>query len=222
MKWVSFFHLTSISKFNDLLIYSERIEDFLQTNIKLIETSLDKEIIAMNLTEEEGSEYFENRYEEDYFNYKNSFPTILRRSLFLHVYSIFEQELIKLCQDIERKKPDSIKLDDLKHSGIIKAQIYLKRVAGISFPDNSNEWIKIKDYNQIRNHFAHDGRMIADKGTRLFNSIENTKGINNTFFGKHKGKEIYEIELNNEFCDEAINVIIQFLLKLDANMEKGS
>ncbi|MFP3394618.1 hypothetical protein SB782_38245, partial [Brevibacillus sp. SIMBA_076] len=76
-----------------------------------------------------------------------------------------------------------------------------------------NEWIKIKDYNQIRNHFAHDGRMIADKGTPLFNSIENTKGINNTIFGKRKGKEIYEIELNNEFCDEAINVIIQFLLK---------
>jgi hypothetical protein len=215
---INWFQFTIQVKFEDLLNYSNNIEEYLNSKISEVESSLDKDIQEMNLTPEESSELFEHKYEEVFSNFNNSFPTILRKSLFLHAYSNFEQLLFSFCKEYESKLTESIKLDDIRHNGIKKVQVYLKKVVNIPFPDNSPEWIKIKAYNQIRNHFAHDGRTVVHETSGLYQALTNINGIDVHLEYKDRDTKnnIHRFSLNNEFCEHAINTFSDFLFLLDS------
>jgi hypothetical protein len=88
------------------------------------------------------------------------FPRIVRHSIFVTAYGFLEQTLLALCRHLEREHHHPVALADLKGEGIELARTYLKKVHGITFPDQSVEWNRLSWYRKVRNCLVHnDGRI---------------------------------------------------------------
>lgn len=169
------------------------------------------------LENEELDDEFEDEDEEDgfvkMFEYLTSpshlylfqFPSILRTSLFLSIYSFLETQLILLCKQLQAKKRIDISVTDLKGNGIEMASKYLKKVIGISFPDTSKEWVNVKHYNHLRNCIAHNGGIVNRDKKELIKAIDAIPYIRIEDNG-------YDESLRFEplFCTEFINNIKAF------------
>lgn len=86
-------------------------------------------------------------------------PGVFRASLFLAAYGSFEHFLVNLCRHYEAKL-GGISIGDLKHKGIRGAQVYLKKVVGMTFPDDLPEWSELNRYRELRNAIAHNSGLI--------------------------------------------------------------
>jgi len=83
------------------------------------------------------------------------FPSLVRRTAFLHLYSILEKRLLLICEGVHRDQPHLQPLSADKNKGIVKAKKYLKNEAKVDFPDQTNDWIEIQRMQELRNRFAH-------------------------------------------------------------------
>ncbi|MEC1780060.1 hypothetical protein [Schinkia azotoformans] len=205
----SWFQLNTQIRCEEFNNFAENIESFLTNKVSEIEADFEKR--ASQLTKDEQSEFFEMMFEEEYHNFSNSFPSLLRQSLFLTVYAFFEQQLIGICKTFERQN-QSIKLKDLKHKGITAAQFYLKRVVKLPFPDDTDLWIKIKSYSELRNHFAHNNKL-SDK--EVIASLHKIQGLKIDCIEHNKTTHI-SIELQKEFILEFLDIIYEFLTLLNS------
>jgi hypothetical protein len=199
---------------NNLESLANDVEEFLHN--KFMETVVDRE-------EDEEEDYYDREYEDDdepfirsvrslsYFQgssyrYTIEFPNIMRTSLFLSCYAFLENHLLTMCKEIQRKKKLELAVDDLNHKGIVKAQVYLKKVVGLNFPDQSPEWNYIKKCNKIRNCIVHNGSLIDSNDKSLRNTIKSIHGIRiDNFFLEEK------IRLEKDFCFDFIKNMRTFL-----------
>lgn len=126
-----------------------------------VESSLTSELKKIGkwgeaLHEDKREEFFDWYY-DDIANMRDTFPQLLRASLFLSVYAFLEHELDVLCKRYKKEKSLSLDVSDLRDKGIFRSQNYLKKVVSIPFPDNSPEWSRIRACQSLRNHMAHAG-----------------------------------------------------------------
>jgi hypothetical protein len=221
---ISWFEFFISVQFEELTQFTEHVEEFLEQKVKEVESSYEEHAKELGLSGEDLTELFEHMYEEDYHNFNKSFPNILRKALFLHSYAVLEQQLLNLCKHYEKTQPDSILLKDLRHSGINKAQVYLKKVVGINFPDTSEEWKKLNiNYNLIRNHFAHSGQQTISSATKgdLLKALNETPGVETKlmFMDPDSKEKFYDFRLKKEFCIEFISLINTFLLIVNKEVQ---
>ena len=81
---------------------------------------------------------------------------VLFMSVFISIYALFEKYLDDLCKDICNSENLALTPNKLKEKGIKRSQIYLKKVAGLCFPDNKQEWSIILGLSDLRNKFVHN------------------------------------------------------------------
>jgi hypothetical protein len=140
---------------------------------------------------------------------ERKFPQVLRSSLFVTCYTMLEVELEMLCQVLKSELRLRLVPSDLKGQGVKNSQAYIKKVAGLEFPDQSRAWVTIVSLADIRNVVVHMRGLLADnnasKSTRKFaKSHPNLVSV-----GDHG-----RLELSNEFCPFVIRTLSQLATDL--------
>lgn len=140
----------------------------------------------------------ERRKMEEYF------PNLLRSSLFVTIYSTVENYLNRLCRQLA--KDDGLAVEDLRGNGIIRASTFLSKVCRVDFPQDSEEWNLLKEYNQLRNVLVHnDG---VDQGKHLKHLAQSSPGL--------ELQEDGTVHLQRQFCPEVLETVRKFFAKLEA------
>ena len=189
--------------------YVRKLEDVLRNELEKFNLRVEEE--TSKLPEHQKEEFY-NFCSGEYWQLTEVFPHIFRSSLFVTCYSFFEHELNELCGYFHKHQSCPIKINDLKGDGIFRAKIYLKKVVGIEFPDQSTSWEDIVDYNKIRNIIVHNNGKLDDsqKSKRIEEFIKKKSSIklNNLKFIKFNDNFSLEIiSTIKEFLDELIKVI---------------
>ena len=147
-------------------------------------------------------EEFYNEQSNIQYSLGNAFPSLVRRTAFIHLYSILEKSLLFLCDCAYEQGPLSEShADNMRDKGIFKAQVYLKSVANIPFPDQCREWEEICRMNELRNLFTHGQAKQIPK--KLLTYCETNKEL------IHIGRS-NQIILKTGYCPHAIGVVRKF------------
>lgn len=143
--------------------------------------------------------------EELYFMHSlPEFSNILRRSLFVNLYSFLESRMLKICRDAEYQT--SLSLSDLRGTGVDKAKVYLTKVVGISF-DFGRDWEEIQNLKLLRHCVAHNEGKIDD-------GFGNGNMTLRVYIGSRSHLSLNSngtISFEKEFCEEVLNIIERFL-----------
>jgi len=148
---------------------SETLERLMEEEKKSILAWIDKQ--SSKLTKEQKEE-MSDWYSDNYWKIAEDIPNILRSSLFIRYYSFLENTLLGICRHLRNEYGLKLEVDDLKDTGIFKAQTYLKKVAGIEFPNGSHSWNEIVFYHSVRNIIVHkEGRVPEGKCEQAIKSF---------------------------------------------------
>lgn len=168
----------------ELELFLDSVEDFLDAQARRAESEEERRKLA------------------DYF------PNLLRSSLFVTIYSTLENELNRLCRELS--KEDGLDVEDLRGSGIIRAGTFLSRVCRVDFPQESKEWKRLLEYNQLRNIIVHNNGKVDGNG-HLDSSIRENAGLD-----IKKGI----VHLGRDFCPLVLEVIRDFMELLSIEVHK--
>ncbi len=104
-------------------------------------------------------------WDHEYYKVIEIFPSFYRQSTFIGLYSFLEERLNSLCDQLRRFKKYKIKLSDLSGENIIeKSKKYLRLVVDLEIEGLDTLWLKITEYQKIRNCFVHlNSSIIRDK-----------------------------------------------------------
>ncbi|WP_169237775.1 hypothetical protein [Candidatus Roseilinea sp. NK_OTU-006] len=162
-------------------------------------------------------EWISSRFNRDYyFSWpKGRLTRLLRNSLLVSIYSFTEHSLIDICRFL-RRKDVKVSVSDIKgQNDIDKARIYIAKVLGASFPDNSSEWAQIQTYRRIRNCIVHNDAYI-DKGSPDRRPIEQYAKDNANLLRLDKDSVLLE----QGFCEKMLDVIREFFILLSQNLRE--
>lgn len=141
------------------------------------------------------------------FNLKRDFPALSWLTTFVSIYSFLEDEMLGLAETLGQQIGIKLKPDDLRHSGIFAAKVYLTELCGIAFPTSKRPWQEIQHYNRIRNAIVH-------RRGNLFRS-KHAKQIDAYIKGKTTiTDEGNRLKLSKEFCLEVIENVEVLLREL--------
>ena len=154
-------------------------------------------------------------YETDEWRLSKVFPNLLRASFFVASYSFLEHKLLDICRYFQKKYPHAVGLADLKGSKISTAQIYLKKVVGIDFPDQSSSWADIIIFTHIRNFIVHnDGQLDeSNRATEVKSFINQRKWISLDTLQER-------IQFTGNYYQEIIDILRKFFDELFAVLSK--
>lgn len=198
------------SRLNELKELTRRFDRMLRKELKGFVAWVDKQALEMP---RERRDEFSEWYAEDYWQIKKVFPGILWSSLFVTCYSLLESELRSLCEALWHLKNCPLKPSELADKGITRSQTYLKKVVKIKFPDRTMQWQEIKNYNLLRNKFAHgEDRVWDTKEDRKFKSyVEKKTSISLDEHGR--------ILISRDFIQEVIDNLRAFFNDLFDSLE---
>ena len=83
------------------------------------------------------------------------FPNTLWSSLFLTLYGIFESTLDILSDYYFENNDLNFSPKELNYKGISRSEIYLRKMVGINFPSDIEQWESIKESADIRHCIIH-------------------------------------------------------------------
>jgi len=141
------------------------------------------------------------------------YPYLLRNSLFISIYSLLEDALVKLCNFYKQQK--SVQTDINYYNGAIidRAKKFIKDEMDLSIPQK--QWKQITQYRQIRNSIVHSNGYIFknDNASKVISSINVLKdsGIG------LKNQSV--IELNKNACLNFIAVVETLLLNICKSLQ---
>ena len=175
-------------------------ESFLTTEMKTFTKWVDKG--AEGLSEKEA-EYHYEWHSDTYWQLSEIFPMIQRSSLFISAMSFLESRLNQLCNMLpDKNSPTTIKLNDLKGSGIERAMLFLRKVLELEIDTNSKTWESIRTFQKIRNQLVHTGdREVKEESViQAINKYSQSEGG-----VKLDAKN--RIQLDSTFLNQVLNVI---------------
>lgn len=188
---------------------SSSLESSMETEKKDLSNWIDKQLSKLTT---EQKEEMADWYSDDYWKIAEVIPNILRSSLFVSYYSFLESRLLVICQHLKQDHNYKLDPDDLRDTGIFRAKTYLKKVAGIKFPDNTRSWNEIVSYNRIRNLIVHDeGRVPEGSSAKKIESfIKKKKWLKIDNMNRISFPEDFSAEVTKtlkDFIDEVIKAL---------------
>lgn len=156
---------------------------------------------------EDYSEIFESLglYEIEKSNI-NEFPNILNKSIYLTVYSMFENDFLKLCEWCQKIEKINLEPKDLKGRNYIgQCKNYIIKVLNVDLEKLKTQWLIIEKYQQIRNLIAHNNGVVKPNNKELLKFISETEGI--SIEEKSNIIKINSIPFFNGLIDDLINFL---------------
>jgi hypothetical protein len=156
--------------------------------------------------------FFESFYYLDYIK----IPSHFYNSSIVSLYTFFETNLNKICDKIQAETDLVIGLNDLAGSNIIqKGRKFLSRFVNVDFDQIDKEWIKITDFQKLRNLIVHQNSQIRNNSKEDAKIIEYFNGIklekDNSFF-----------ITNADLLFEFLSLIEAFIINIYDQIEKKS
>lgn len=171
---------------------------------------------ASDLSPEDQQDLMEYAIDElDKFT--ETFPAILRKSLFLATYAMLEHSLLGLANILQDHLKLSLSPMDLRGDGIEVVKDYFKKVGRLPFPDQGEEWQDLVALRTIRNAIAHsDGRVSKAKQSKC-DKLRRDWG---TELDMHESddKEFLEVTLGENVIGRLIQTCRTFLHEVIAVM----
>lgn len=149
----------------------------------------------------------------DYFNELCNINWILLNSIFLSLFSNFENLISQLASIVEQNH--SIKIVDIKGNGYIdQYRKYLYLIANIKSAKKNDTWDELDIYKLVRNKLTHeDGNLIKNIESKIedreeFKFLIENKVVLAGSFGIIRIKEMHFLEkfseLTNKLLDELV------------------
>lgn len=148
---------------------------------------------------------------------EETFPQVLRSSLFVACYSMIEVELDVLCRSLQAAMGLDLSSSDLKERGISRSRVYMKKVARVEFPDASPTWNAVSSLATIRNVVVHmRGTLLPDKPSdavcRFVDVHPDLASVDDNC----------RLVLSEKFCPFVIQTLREFASELVEVMDKVS
>ena len=113
-----------------------------------------------------------------------------------------------LCLHLQRSHSYPVELNDLRGEGIVRAKIYLEKLAGIDFTLINGEWSELIAFNKLRNCIVHsEGNIKASKNSTQLENIINQKSSLSLRHERH-------LKVEREYIDAIMTTTEAFLEKL--------
>lgn len=193
-----------IREFRDYVL---EIEKKFENDIQKLNKQCQKELEEEPADDEDAS-YIAEMYGAELHAIEKVFLRTFRYSVLVSVYSFLESSMSSMCRRLRQMKKFSLGVEDIKGGGIERNQIYLVKLCGIEFPEESKEWQEIKKLNRIRNCIVHaNGNVtqVRDK-TKLLNIVASTNWVsleNNRY-----------LIIDRQYIESAICWVEKFILDL--------
>lgn len=202
-------------RLDELKKYLDITEKYLQKAKAEFEAWSDERV--KELPAEQRQEFYDFYYDE-YWQYAEKFPRILRNSFLVATISLLEYELNVICNRLKKKHDIRINLSDLKGDTLERTRKYCQN-AGLELPDNNTTWQDIKHYYKVRNCIVHTNGLVMElqhKDRKELIPYLNSRRI----ISQDTIKQ--EIALTKQFCEEVIETIQTFLVELEKSINSGS
>jgi len=147
-------------------------------------------------------------YESEILNC-SEFANILNQSIYLTIFSTFENEFLKLCAWCQYTENLNIGPKDIKDQNYIgQCRKFITKVLNVKLDGLNQEWNEIRKYQIIRNSIAHNGGILKDAKTDMLNFVKHADGI---LIDSKSSK----IEINSiVFLKTQIDTLVDFLIKI--------
>lgn len=202
--------------FDTLREFFDSVQDLFKSEQKRISAWMERE--TAGLSQDERDRFYE-WHGEDYGKLEDSFPNVLRNSLFIAIYTELEDVLKFICRVLGNKKGLAIPVHKWRGGILEKVESCLKKDIGISWSLSSGLWDEILKIRRIRNALVHDGGWLdgakSPKG-------EETKDTELLKYIRDERKSItllerdgfYRVQLTDLFIPEAAGLFEQLLNEL--------
>ncbi len=195
--------------FRHELSYIIEYFDFNSTKLDERKKELDN-LLQLDIQENPTLEYgLRDIYNLDYLK----IPSYFYHSSIVTLYSLLENNLSFLCAKIQDDTNLVLGLNDLNGYNLLdKARRFLVKVANIDFENVDKEWMRIADFQKLRNLIVHNNSQIKDKGQFKkflvkFNGIK----TNEVGYDFH----IIDISLIREFLSAIENFINKLVIQIE-------
>ncbi|WP_439185882.1 hypothetical protein [Carboxylicivirga taeanensis] len=172
------------------------LEEYFELNKKMLikrKWELDSCLSDDILNNPELEDTFRDFYLLDYIK----IPCYFYNSAIVSLYSLLENNLNSLCEIIQTETNFVIGLNDLTGSNIIdKGRRFLIKIANIDFRKVDKEWIRITDYQKLRNLIVHNNSQIKNRETD-FKLLSRFNGIKT--YSVEKDFHISDIKVISDF-----------------------
>ena len=190
------FQISVISdKLDELEQYHTRIEEFIARQIADLRACFEKELSER--TDEERYEH-EEFYFDEHALLSEVFTRTLRGTVLVVTYTLCEMSLETICSTEQKHHGYALTLRDLAGQGVERAKLYMSKVCGVTFPDESREWNRLMDLSMIRNALAH-----ADGNVKRMRDPERIRKVAGRTPGLRLRRNFY-LEIDQEYVASII------------------
>ena len=206
MRRVSWFQAGFDLDWSILRDYITAQEVFVARSLEEFDAKVKEE--ALKLSEGDRDELLDF-YNDEGWVLSEKHPPILWYSCFVACYSVLEHTLQRLCNTLKPKN-QCFEVSDLKGDIPSQAKSYLKKVAGVDFPDETTEWGKIRVYQRIRNKIVHQGGTLDKKEQKnIKEALRGIKGGSSILVDCHG-----QILICPDCCRELLDTLRDFFKEL--------
>jgi len=151
------------------------VEKFLATEMAALNSRIEAGSAAY--APEDHQDYFEAAHLDDYMELSQELPTILRHSILTAANSALEQYLNETCRAHAEVTKTRLDVADLAGTGLRQAQVYLKKVGGMIFPDHDESWVAVQRLRELRNSIVHGDAYVHESNAPLISWLEKCRGV---------------------------------------------
>jgi len=159
-------------------------------------------------------------YEMEILN-SSEFPNILNKSIYLTIYSMFENEFNKLCEWCQHAEDLNLGPRDLKGRNYIgQCRSYIIKVLNVNLDNLNEQWAKIGKYQKIRNIIAHNNGIVKQANTEIRTFVNNTQGV--SIEQKTSEIQISSVKFLKELIDHLVNFLNETIEEIITQKEEAS
>jgi hypothetical protein len=160
-------------------------------------------LLESNINADYQEEFYE-LHAGEHWQLTDVFPHLLRTSVFVTSYSMFEHYLVLLCELVSEHK--EIKNPHFGNAIIKNAMRYLQTNVALNLPADMGAWEKIISFNELRNIVVHrSGKMDNFSKERLRGFLVDMPSI--TF------DQLRRVRFSRDFCPDVIHTMRNFYFK---------
>lgn len=186
-----------LKHYEDLIIETEL---FLKMKIVAMENSVDEDIVDVRFGRK--------------VQYEEIFPMILWKSLFLSTYFLLENSLDQISKNLRNSNSYKLSIKDITGLGIYRSSLYLKKVCGIVEPFQSESWLRITDFNKIRNVLVHSDGIFQKSNVELIKVCSKYDQLTLLEYDEDE----LSIEFNHSFCRYSLSIIENLIQEIHKTM----
>jgi len=206
-------HLRSIlsSQFEEFRDYFESVQSLLKSEEKRISDWIKRE--AAKVSPEERDQFGE-LYADDYWKFKGSFPAIQRNSVFISIYSEFEDVLKFICTSLGKKNGSVIETYKWRGGILERTKACLEEDIGIEMSSIISYLNEIIEIRKIRNALVHGSGWLYDREEADAKTIDWITNKWTCVNLEQKGDGFYRLVITDKFVISVIDTFDQFLKEL--------